>query len=201
MHGIIFFKEKIDKDLSRVIRGFKTGCNRSYRELFPTVQSVVTQSQQTGQKDRHHGLLFAPGFNDKLLLRQGQLQRWLNYLKNNPRRLLMKREHPELFRMHRDTVLCGLPFTSLGNHFLLDWPDRQLVEMSRSADSATIEVRLKEVLAAAHRGAVTYTAAISDGEKLIARTVREQGFPLVVLLTDQSDMNKTDSTSYCLSKD
>lgn len=193
MHGIIFFREKMEKDLSRVIRGFKTGCNRAYRELFPAVQSVVTQSQQTGQqtgqppsaqKDRYHGLLFAPGFNDKLLLRQGQLQRWLEYLKDNPRRLLMKREHPDLFRMHRDTVLYGLPFTSLGNHFLLDVPDRQLVEMSRTADSATIEGCLKEVMAAAHRGAVTYTAAISDGEKLIARKVREQGFPLVVLLAD-----------------
>lgn len=86
--------------------------------------------------------------------------------------------------MHRETVLCGLPFTSLGNHFLLDWPDRQLVEMSRSADRASIGERLKEVLAAAHNGAVTYSAAISDGEKLIARTVREQGFPLVVLLAD-----------------
>jgi len=32
---------------------------------------------------------------------------------------------------------------------------------------------LKDVLAAAHNGAVTYTAAISDGERLIARTVRE----------------------------
>lgn len=35
---------------------------------------------------------------------------------------------------------------------------------------------------AAHNGAVTYTAAISKGEQKIARTVREHGFPLVVLL-------------------
>ena len=55
--------------------------------------------------------------------------------------------------MHRDTVLCGVSFTSLGNHFLLQWPDRQLVEMSRSADSASIEKRLQEVLAAARNGA------------------------------------------------
>lgn len=33
LHGIIFIKEKMKKDLSRIIRGFKTGCNRSYREL------------------------------------------------------------------------------------------------------------------------------------------------------------------------
>ena len=64
------------------------------------VPSVAVLQQPTGlttpsqHADRNHGLLFAPGYNDKLLLRQGQLQRWLHYLQDNPRRLLMKREHP-----------------------------------------------------------------------------------------------------------
>ena len=44
--------------------------------------------------------------------------------------------------------------------------------------------RLRKVLAAAHNGTVTYTAAISKGEQIIARTLREQGYPLVVLLND-----------------
>ena len=109
LHGIIFIREKMEKDLSRVIRGFKTGCNRAYRELFPSVQSVVTESQQTGRQPQQtgrqisqngntHGLLFELGFNDKLLQRKGQLQRWLDYLHDNPRRLLVKRERPDLLR-------------------------------------------------------------------------------------------------------
>ncbi|MBP3711532.1 MAG: hypothetical protein IJ219_05035 [Bacteroidaceae bacterium] len=44
-----------------------------------------------------------------------------------------RRLNPDLFRMHRQTAVCGLPFTSMGNHFLLEWPDRQLVEVSRSS--------------------------------------------------------------------
>jgi hypothetical protein len=72
----------------------------------------------------------------------------------------------------------------MGNHFLLEWPERQLVEMSREASDEQIEKRLQHVLAAAHNGAVTYTAAISKGEQKIARIVREKGFPLVVLLND-----------------
>ena len=35
LYGILFVREKMEKDLSRIIRGFKTGCNRHYRELFP----------------------------------------------------------------------------------------------------------------------------------------------------------------------
>ena len=57
--------------------------------------------------------------------------------------------------MHRKTEVCGLQFTSMGNHFLLDWPERQLVEMSREASDEQIEARLQSVLAAAHNGAVT----------------------------------------------
>ena len=72
----------------------------------------------------------------------------------------------------------------MGNHFLLDWPDRQMVEMSRSATDEQVQERLQQVLAAAHNGAETYTAAISKGEKLIARTLRGQDYPLVVLLND-----------------
>ena len=89
-----------------------------------------------------------------------------------------------LFRLHRRTEVAGLSFTSMGNHFLLEWPDRQVVEMSRSATNEEVQEQLRKVLAAAHNGTVTYTAAISKGEQLIARTLREQGYPLVVLLND-----------------
>ena len=168
LHGIIFIKEKMEKDLSRIIRGFKTGCNRSYKELVLGVSCVATQSQQTergaqqtergaqqtergaqqtergaqqtggraqqaekdaqGEKrrgeDRTHGLLFARGFNDKLLLREGQLQRWLDYLNDNPRRLLMKREQPDLFRVQQGLMVGSQQFSAIGNRFLLEHPIR-----------------------------------------------------------------------------
>ncbi|MBR2233324.1 MAG: hypothetical protein IJ891_13330 [Prevotella sp.] len=108
----------------------------------------------------------------------------IEYVKANAERAWLRRQNPDLFRMHRQTEICGLQFTSMGNHFLLQWPDRQLVEMSRSASEELINEQLKTVLAAAHNGAVTYTAGISKGERMIARTVREQGFPLVVLLNE-----------------
>lgn len=86
--------------------------------------------------------------------------------------------------MHRRTEACGLLFTSMGNHFLLDWPERLLVEISRNATDEQVQDRLKAVLRSAQNGAVTYTASISKGEQLIARTLRAQGFPIVVLLNE-----------------
>ena len=212
VHLVIQVLEPLPQSIGAVVRGFKSGCTKVYREEFYCSGENAAGGHGgvlAGGAGGHGGVLAGGAgghgdvpvqfgrifagrgsiwqqdkayYHERILHAPGQLRRMIDYVKDNPRRLWLKRKNPELFRMHRETVLCGLPFTSMGNHFLLEWPDRQLVEMSRSADGATIDGRLKEVLAAAHNGAVTYTAAISDGERLIARTVREQGFPLVVLL-------------------
>jgi len=191
LHGILFVKEKMEKDLSRIIRGFKTGCNRAYRE----VQSVATQSQQTGQPigqqqthqpprrpyDREHGLLFAPGFNDKLLLRKGQLKRWLDYVRDNPRRLLMKREHPDLFRVQRGLTIGTQTFSAIGNRFLLDRPVRLQVQCSRRLTDDEIAKRQAFFLAAARAGAVLVSPCISKGEKAVMRAAFDEGLPLITL--------------------
>jgi hypothetical protein len=121
-------------------------------------------------------------YHERILHAPGQLRRMIDYVKDNPRRLWLKKHEPDLFRLHRETEINGLRFTSLGNHFLLDWPDCQMVEMSLNATDWQIERRLQSALETAHNGSVTYTAAISNGEKLITRTLRERGYPLVVLL-------------------
>ena len=161
MHGIIFIKEKMEKDLSRIIRGFKTGCGRSYRELFPdaaipavpavpavsavpAVPYVATQSRQTQQgqrpkEDRIHGLLFARGFNDKLLLRRGQLGNWRQYLSDNPRRLLMRREYPGLFQRALCIKIDGVRYSAFGNMLLLRQPDKKQVHFHRRTNGIPTE--------------------------------------------------------------
>lgn len=189
LHGILFVKQKMQKDLSRVIRGFKTGCNRAYRALFsasPTVPCVATQSQQrtpSNPKGSHpkHGLLFAPGFNDQLLLSQGQLQTWLDYLRDNPRRLLMKREHPDLFRVQRNLIIKGQQFSAIGNRFLLNRPIRQQVQCSRRLTEEQIAEKTEEMLSLARQGAVLVSPCISKGEKLIMRAAFDAGMPLIIL--------------------
>ena len=187
LHGILFVREKMERDLSRIIRGFKTGCNRHYRRLFPAVQYVATQSQQTGQQgqrppeDRTHGLLFARGFNDKLLLRQGQLQRWLDYLRDNPRRLLMKREHPDLFRVQRGLVAAGISFSAIGNRFLLERPVRLQVQCSRRLTDEEIARQQAWFLSQARSGAVLVSPCISKGEKQVMRAAFQEGLPLIIL--------------------
>ena len=190
LHGILFVKEKMEKPLGMALRGFKQSCNRHYRELVlgqSPVPSVALTTQQTAPRrdrrgeDRSHGLLFARGYNDKLLLRSGQLEKWLRYLADNPRRLLMKREHPDLFRVQRNVSAAGTTFSAIGNRFLLDRPVRLQVQCSRSLTKAEILTKVKDCLNAARQGAVLVSPAISPGEKAVMRAAFDEGLPIIFL--------------------
>lgn len=193
LHGILFVQEKMEKPLGMALRGFKQSCNRHYRELVlgkPAVPSVALSTQQTQPQqtkrdrrgeDRTHGLLFARGYNDKILLRSGQLETWRRFLADNPRRLLMKRDHPDLFRVQRNVTAAGTTFSAIGNRFLLDRPIRFQVQCSRRLTDAEIQAKVKEYLAAARQGAVLVSPAISPGEKAVMRAAFNEGLPLIYL--------------------
>ena len=187
LHGILFVKERLHLPLGKVLLGFKQGCNKAYREVqsVAVVQQQTVQQQtgqqQTGHNDRSHGLLFARGYNDKLLLREGQLQRWLDYLKDNPRRLLMKREHPDYFRVQRGLMVGTQQFSAIGNRFLLDRPVRLQVQCSRRLTDVEIAERQEWRLQQARSGAVLVSPCISKGEKQVMRAAFDEGLPLIVL--------------------
>jgi len=223
VHLVIQVLEPLPQSIGAVVRGFKSGCTKVYKEMYGSgvnaagvyggdeqqgrsagANAAGVQGNGVGERAGEHrkeadapvhfarifagrGSIWeqdAAYYHERILHAPGQLRRMIDYVKDNPRRLWIKSHHPELFRLHRRTEVAGLSFTSMGNHFLLEWPDRQVVEMSRSATNEEVQERLRTVLAAAHNGTVAYTAAISKGEQLIARTLREQGYPLVVLLND-----------------
>ena len=178
LHGILFVREKMEKPMGKALLGFKQGCNKAISE----VMSVAVLQQQTRPDDRYHGLLFAPGFNDKLLLRKGQLQQWLDYLRDNPRRLLMKREHPDLFCVQRGVMVAGQQFSAIGNRFLLDRPVRLQVQCSRRLTDDEIAEKQAWWLAQARSGAVLVSPCISKGEKAVMRAAFDEGLPLIILL-------------------
>ena len=192
LHGILFVREKMEQPLGMALRGFKQSCNRHYRELvlgvspvsyvaLPTQQTEQTPPRDRRGEDRTHGMLFARGYNDRLLLRSGQLDTWLNYLADNPRRLLMKREHPDLFRVKRGIEFAGQTFSALGNIFLLQRPTRLQVQCSRRLTDAEIETTTRQFLESANKGAVLVSPSISKGEKSVMRAAFEKGFPLIYL--------------------
>ena len=139
-------------------------------------------------------LLFAHEYHDSLLYGRGQLARMKSYIKENPRRLALKRANRDLFRIRQDYAIGHFSCTVLGNIFLAGHPLRQVLQCSRSLTPEQIEERQRECLMQAAGGAVFITAAISQGEKVIARSLREHGFPLIILL--EQGFPKPESSHY-----
>lgn len=178
LHGILFVSRHIDVGLGKVILGFKQGCNKAYRGYTAVVQQYVAPQRHTGHEK---GFLFERSYNDKLLLREGQLQRWLAYLADNPRRLLAKQEHPDLFRVHFNLQVGTESFAAIGNRFLLQRPYKLQVQCSRSLTDGEIAERVRFFLAEADKGAVLVSPALSKGEKTVMRAAMDAHKPLIFL--------------------
>ena len=193
VHLVVQVLEPLPQSIGAVVRGFKSGCTKVYKEMYGSGENAAgvhgdggrdgtgVHGNDDGKAPVHFARIFvrrgsiweqnAAYYHERILHAPGQLRRMIDYVKDNPRRLWIKNHNPELFRLHRRTEAAGLSFTSMGNHFLLDWPDKQVVEMSRSATNEEVQERLRIVLAAAHNGTVTYTA---DIQAAVEETLRRK---------------------------
>jgi REP element-mobilizing transposase RayT len=170
LHAIVFVKSPIPVHLGKVINGFKVGCNRILRQLK---EQGLIMSDQSG--------LWEEGYNDIILEREGQLRRMKDYIFDNPRRLAIKRTHPDYFQVQRNVKVGDYSFAALGNIFLLDAPCLIQVQCSRSLTVEQITEKCRHFLSQAQNGAVLVSPSISPGEKAIMKAAFEQGYPVIVL--------------------
>lgn len=203
IHGVLFVKENIPQHLGTIINGFKSGTRKAARELgvitgpmspsshqAPKVQYAEALPQSTKpqsakpQSAKHPttGTLWEPGYNDRILLQEGQLQRMIDYLDDNPRRLLLKHTNPQYFKPLGKLSVAGIEMEAMGNTALLEKPTKLQVQCSRHLYQNEIEERKQYFVKAAQQGAVIVSPCISSGEKQIATAILETRHPLIVLL-------------------
>ena len=210
LHLLLFVEEALPVHLTSIVSGFKLGCNRGYwnslAKLANTehrgegeeterrsgeekmeIQTAVScaadfcEAEKKDTQARRTGL-WADGYHDRILFHKGQLDAQIHYIKDNPRRLALKRANPELFKIRQHLQIAGMSFTAMGNIFLADYPQKAVVQCSRKLHQAEIDAKKGDCLDEAAKGMVFVSAAISEGEKQICRAVREAGHPIVVLL-------------------
>lgn len=177
LHGILFVQEHMEVHMSQAIKGFKTGCNKVYRELFP---SAATLSMQR-TPDNTQGFLWNKGFNDHILDYNVELDRWFQYLRDNPRRLAIRRTYADYFKVRFDIVVAGQSYSAIGNRFLLNHPQLLQVRLSRLLTDEEIEKSVSYHLALARQGSVLVSPAISKGEKAVMRAALNAKLPLVFI--------------------
>lgn len=152
IHMIVRVKEDMPagKHLGQVVRGFKTGCTRAWWRLSgvkpcgeaqgkgaKTEAGIVTvpdgfPSGVTTPPGARRPVLYEQGYCDKILLREGQLDNWKQYLDDNPRRLAVKRQCPGYFTMVHQVNIGEWSCQMVGNRYLLSYPEKAAVIVHRA---------------------------------------------------------------------
>ncbi len=131
--------------------------------------------------DRSHGLLFERGYNDLISKSYDMLPRLTAYLHENPRRLAIRREHPDYFRVQFGVTVAGQTYAAIGNRFLLDSPDMEQVQLTRSLTEVQIAKERDKFLTMAKTGTVLVSPAISTGEQVVMRTIMDAHLPQIFI--------------------
>lgn len=196
IHMILRVNEELPKGkhLGQIIWGFKVGCTKAWRRLtMPSARPLGTgaapvpapvpagSSAGTKAGSSAGGSLFEPGYNDKILLREGQLENWKRYLDDNPRRLAIKRLHPDYFTVIHKSTIAGRSCQMVGNHFLLDIPEKTAVIVHRAYSDQEYNRLVEQWLTFGEAGGVLVSAAISPREKAVMREAMNRGYYIILL--------------------
>lgn len=142
---------------------------------------VVQQAVALPQQPPFHPL-FAPNYNDLILKNYEEFQHWKNYLADNPRRLMLKRQSPALLRPFFGLKLGPYTFSGIGNRELLRAPQRIAVRVSRRITGQDLDAEVGRYMCQARNGAVLVSPAISPGEKRVMRAAFDAGLPTIVIM-------------------
>lgn len=199
LHIIINVKNDLPQGITLgvVVRGFKTGCSKAWWRLCnsPCVETQGTQfncilpigselpaSVSTEDSACIKRLpLFEPGYNDRIISRFGQLNRWSNYLDENPRRLHIKRKYPDLFTVLGNIEISGRNCQIVGNRFLLDIPDKVAVIIHHHYTIEECNKLCAHWLSVGENGGVLVGTAVAPLEKRVLREAMRRGYNIILL--------------------
>jgi len=123
VHFIVFVREHFDLGLGGIVKFFKGNCTKRIRDLFPDNVDPACP-------------LFRKGYNDRIVFRAGMLDTLVNYIADNPRRLLIRHLYPSFFRKVKRLIIQDRVFDAYGNLDLLYEPAKSpLIISSRYTDN------------------------------------------------------------------
>ena len=169
VHILLRVHDRLPKHIGQYIAWFKIKCTDACSAL---TGGPVSETMRP----------FASEYHDRILKGKNQLPHLVRYIQDNPRRLALKRANKDLFRIRQNQLIGTIQCTVLGNIFLIERPLRQVLQCSRRLTQEQIDNLKADCLREAADGTIYVTAAISEGEKQIARALREAGFPLIIFL-------------------
>ena len=179
-HGILYVRDELPKEwpLGQIIAGWKGVCTRAYRETFALSREAENGLRKCEAGDgvrkceAENGVrdsLFNAGYNDRVLNQFGQLEGWIQYLRDNPRRLWLKLHNADRLRKvyEFEAGRLGHRFTAVGETFLVKYPERAQVRCHRNLSDEEIQREVAYYLGLARQGVVLVSPFISPAEKAV----------------------------------
>ena len=214
LHMIVRINESLPegKHLGIIIGAFKGGVSRAWWRLLERAEAhasatvvrnagatVVRNTGTTVVKDAGTATvsgasaseaasrppLFEPNYNDHILMRDGQLENWKRYLRDNPRRFMMRLEYQDLFQRTLCITIGGIRYSAFGNMLLLRQPEKHQVFFHRRTNGIPTEqttfweTECHRLISAAKSGDVLVTPGISECEKRIKNMALEESLRLI----------------------
>lgn len=159
VHILLFVTEPTKEILGRIIARFK-----------------VTVNERAGTDH-----VFAKGFNDQILHGGRSLDVLFRYLRDNPRRLAVRREHPEYFRRVNSVKIGEWECQVYGNIQLLDNPFKEQVVVHRRETAAERASSRDRWIYTAANGGVLVSPFISPDEKAVREEAEALDGKLIVI--------------------
>lgn len=137
---------------------------------------------------RAHRPLFDENYDDTVCIDRRHFEAMVAYVKDNPRRAIMRRTMPDFMRRSFHVQIGGRDYGIFGNLFLLRWANKIQVQCHRRHPvsqqpyelTADYALQREQWLASVLGGAtVIVTPGISRGELLMKNECLERGFPLI----------------------
>lgn len=151
----------------------------------------TNRSQSAGNSDNSCSRpLWEKGYHDRLLFHDGQLQNMIDYVRDNPRRLMLRRQHRDLFIVQRNVRFARWCFSAIGQVRLLDAP-MMAVHVRRYFSDEQRRSYMNSCILAARRGTVLVSPFISDYEKQVRDEAFREGLFCIQLCAEPfSDYHK-----------
>lgn len=168
IHFVVYVKERLNKKLGNELAGFFGACSRHYSRLKGL--DYVERLFHT--------------FYDNIIFDKIQLARAIRYVEDNPRRLIIKRKFPDLFRKYLHIRISEWEFSAYGNIFLLRGIKLLPVRIHRRWSEKEMADYENKSRVQIEKGAIPISPAIHPVEKKILSISTDMLKP-VIKLTDQ----------------
>lgn len=169
IHVLILVTEYNKRKLGGIVSSLKGRCSRALWDAVPEL------------KDEK---FWQRGYNDKPVLKKDQLPRFYHYIKENPRKYLIRKSIPDYFYKRWQFEYNGEVFHAIGNIFLLMNPVRAAIRFSRKFSEQEFEQMKEYWRTIAKKGDVVISTYIHPEERKVTKECTTSGAKLIWIKYD-----------------